>query len=126
MPVAGQDTKVAFKYYLWNSTLCESFHLPLHFAEIVCRNALHRGLTNRLTENWYNDGTFRTILDPRFLEELTSAYAQEAYQHRQNMTSHHLVSALSFGFWEHLATKRFERFLWAKGVSSNFPKRSSR
>src|SRR5271170_6897929 len=120
MPAAGQDTTAAFKYYLWNTSICESFHVSLHFAEIVCRNALHKGLTARLNENWYNDGTFRSILDKRFLVKLNDAYTQEAYQHRQYPTSHHIVSALSFGFWEHLAIKRFERFIWAKGLRHIF------
>jgi hypothetical protein len=90
MPAAGQDTKVAFKYYLWNCSLCESFHLSLHFAEIVCRNTLHAGLTARLNENWYNNSTFRTILDPKFSAQLNDAYTQEAYQHGTHLTSHHM------------------------------------
>ena len=121
MATAGQDSKVAFKYYLWNCTLCESFHLSLHFAEVVSRNAFHNGLLNRLGDTWYNNNTFRNILDMRFLKELNEAMAQEAYQHGQFMTAHHIVSALNFGFWEHLATKRFERLLWAKGIWTMFP-----
>jgi len=37
------------------------------------------------------------------------------------MTAHHLVSELSFGFWQHLLTKRFQRVLWPRGMSDTFP-----
>ena len=36
------------------------------------------------------------------------------------MTAHHVVSALTFGFWEHLVTKRFERYLWSRGLRATF------
>jgi hypothetical protein len=125
MPAAGKDRALAFKFYLWNCMLCESFHLPLHFAEIVCRNAFHEALTKRVNEYWYNDATFRTLLDRRFLDELNGALVQEGNQHGDAMTSNHVVSALTFGFWEHLCTKRFERYLWAKGVKNIFPNASN-
>jgi hypothetical protein len=45
---------------------------------------------------------------------------KERLQHGAALTVHHVVSALTFGFWEHLATKRFERFLWSKGLQNVF------
>lgn len=121
LPAAENDPRVAFRYYLWNAALCESFHLPLHFSEIVCRNAFHIGLIRRLSDHWYSDKVFNSLLDSRFQSELSAVLIQEAHDHGQNMTGHHIVAGLTFGFWEHLATKRFERFLWAKGLQAIFP-----
>lgn len=121
LPAAGKDKTAAFDYYLWNCLLCESFHLSLHFAEIVCRNGLHKGLAARCGAGWHRHVVFRKLLDPRFSGELDAAVAKESAQHGVRLTANHVVSALTFGFWEHLTTKRFERFLWAKGIGNVFP-----
>jgi hypothetical protein len=118
---ADKDKSRAFHFYLWNCSLCEAFHLSLHIAEIVCRNAIHQALLRRGDPNWFTNPTFRTILEPRFRGELDDAVYKERLQHGSGMTPHHVVSALTFGFWEHLTTKRFERFIWAKGIHLSFP-----
>jgi hypothetical protein len=121
LPAAGKDKEKAFAYYLWNCALCESFHFSLHFAEIVCRNTLNRALVQRCGKKWYKDALFIKILDQRYAAELDQVEEQETQQHGTKVTCHHICSALTFGFWEHVATKRFERFLWAKGVKAVFP-----
>jgi hypothetical protein len=121
MPAAGMDGDRAFKFYLWNCALCEAFHISLHFCEIVCRNALNRVLTARCGAAWYENTTLLQIMDPRFRQDLQHSIDTERKQHGSRMTAHHVVSSLHFGFWEHLATKRFERFLWAKGIHVAFP-----
>jgi hypothetical protein len=113
--------QLAFRFYLWNCTLCESFYLPLHFSEVVCRNAFHKGLVRRFGDQWYSAKTLHTLLSPRFASELTDVCKEETTQHGPNMTAHHVVSGLTFGFWEHLATKRFDRYLWAHGIQAMFP-----
>jgi hypothetical protein len=120
-PAAGNNPILAMQFYLWNCALCESFHVTLHFSEIVCRNALNRALIARGGSQWFENETLIKILDTRYSHELKEAVAEERRQHKNKMTCHHVVSALTFGFWEHLTTKRFERFLWAKGVQVAFP-----
>ena len=90
-------------------------------AEIVCRNAIHRALLNRGDPYWFDNQTFCGLLEDRFRSELSDAISKERKQHGQQMNSNHVVSALTFGFWEHLTTKRFERFIWAKGIHACFP-----
>lgn len=121
MPVAFGDDAMAFRFYLWNCALCEAFFISLHFAEIVCRNAMNRALMSRSGPQWYDNATLQMLLQDRFRVELAEAVRKERQQHGGSLTSHHVVSALTFGFWEHLATKRFERFLWARGIHSAFP-----
>jgi hypothetical protein len=120
MPAAHRDENVAFRFYLWNCHLSQSFHHALHFAEIVTRNALARALQRRCGV-WRNDHIFRSVLGEEYTKELDRCIKQEFEQHRDYMTDNHIISALSFGFWNQIATKRFERFLWARGVSQVMP-----
>lgn len=121
LPAADGSQQDAFRLYLWNCALCEAFYLPLHVAEVACRNAIHKRLLDRLGDQWFDNPTFRKILSDRQYKHLIDAIADERAQHGLLMTSHHLVSALMFGFWEHLLTKRFERLLWPLGVTAAFP-----
>lgn len=121
LPAADGSQRLAFEYYCWNLVLCEAFVTPLHFAEVVCRNALNRALIARAGGAWFQDHTLISILDQRFRDELAEAVRKERNQHGERLTAHHIVSALTFGFWEHLTTKRFERYLWARGVQPVFP-----
>ena len=46
--------------------------------------------------------------------------------HGEHFSAHHVVSALTFGFWQHLLTRRFDRLLWPQGVHVCFPNAPSR
>lgn len=121
LPVSSGDAESAFQMYLWNCALSEAFYPSLHFAEIVCRNAIHNALIGRLGDKWYEHETFIKVLDPRFASELQMAVRDELRQHGTKMTSNHVVSALTYGFWDHLTTRRFERLLWKGGIAAYFP-----
>lgn len=121
MPAAGGSQADAFRLYLWNCALCEAFYLPLHIAEISVRNAIHHRLSERLGEQWYDNGTFKNILANRQDDDLASAVREERQRHGVLMSRHHLVSSLSFGFWQHLLTNRFNRLLWPRGMAEAFP-----
>jgi hypothetical protein len=100
----------------------ESFHISLHFAEIVCRNAINNRLLSRFGPTWFHNATFIKVMDRRFSDELADAVEVELKQHDDNMTAHHIVSALTYGFWQHLLTKRFDRMLWSNGgLRHSFP-----
>jgi len=118
-PAAADGAVSAADMYLWNCALCEAFYLPLHIAEISSRNAIHSALLYK-GERWYEDTTFRRILDAHYLSELEKALADERDQHGAVIDAHHLVSALSMGFWQHMTTRRFERFLFPKGIQKTF------
>jgi hypothetical protein len=121
MPAAENDIHTAFRFYIWNCQLCEAFYLPLHFVEILVRNALHRALRARLGIGWYKHSIFIQLLDEHYRFALEDAVSDEARNGHGTVTDDDIVSALPFSFWQHLATKRFERFIWAKGVRLAFP-----
>jgi hypothetical protein len=121
LPAAGGSQEDAFQLYLWNCALCEAFYLPLHISEVVVRNAMQTLLLSRLGEQWYANTTFRSLLDMKYAKSLDGAIDDERKQHGILLTSHHVVSAVSFGFWQHLLTKRFDRLLWQRGLRVAFP-----
>ena len=121
LPAAKGDPEAAFAMYSWNLSLCETFVIPLHYGEIVSRIALHRSLVAQTGKKWFDEPTFRALLDPRHRQALDHAVASENTKHGGAATAHHVVSALSLGFWRHLTTPRFDRYLWAAGVAAHFP-----
>ncbi len=121
LPAAAGSREDAFSLYLWNCTLCEAFYLPMHFAEIIIRNAIHNQLINRHGEVWYENRAIIGNLDPRRETEFDELLKTERARHGNKLTCHHLVAELSFGFWQHLLTKRFQRVIWATEIRSAFP-----
>lgn len=121
MAASNKDKALAFEIYIWNCELSETFYFSLHFAEVVCRNAIHFALVSRFSHTWFEEQIFLRILDKKYADELANVIEKETRQHDKTFTAHHVVSALSFGFWEHLTAKRFERLLWAKGIHHCFP-----
>lgn len=121
LPAAAGSREDAFRLYCWNGLLCEAFYLPLHFAEIAVRNAINGHLINRFGDRWYENRAIIGNLDPKRQADLSELIEAETRRHRQKMTCHHLVSEMSFGFWQHLLTKRFNRVIWARGVAVAFP-----
>jgi hypothetical protein len=117
----GPNLADLFKFYMWNCALSEAFYLPLQMAEIAARNAIHRALIARVGQNWYQDAKFTSLLSARYLGELNNCVAEETAQHGANVSCHHVCSGLTFGFWEHLTTSRFNRLLWKWGIRHNFP-----
>ncbi|PZX13400.1 Abi family protein [Celeribacter halophilus] len=118
-PAAGDAGVAREDIYLWNCDLADAFQFALHMAEITCRNSIHSALLYK-GDRWFEDSTFRKLLDGPRLNDLDMALADERAQHAESFDTHHLVSALSFGFWEHLTTKRFKRYLFPKGFQKNF------
>jgi hypothetical protein len=121
LPAAAGGREDAFKLYCWNCSICEAFYLPLHFAEIAVRNAINSHLIHRLGNEWFDNRALVGTLDARRQSDLKALLADERKKHGDKMTCHHLVSELSFGFWQHLLTKRFGRIVWATGIRTAFP-----
>ena len=113
--------QLKIEIYLWNCELCEAFYFPLKMAEISLRNTMQKALRIKFKNPWYHDASFRTILDTRHRQNLDHAIQNEKNQHKQKISDDHIVSSLSFGFWHHLMTKRFNRTIWKNGINYQFP-----
>lgn len=115
------DPTAALVLYLWNARLCESFYFPLQVAEIVVRNAIHNAVVHRYGDDWWSNAHFIGELKRKYQDDLSMAIADERAKHGKNLTKHHIVSVLSFGFWQNLTTTRFRHLLWKRGLKHQFP-----
>lgn len=111
----------AVEIYLWNCRLAQAFMFPLHICEVTTRNAIQGGLRVRFIKPWYEQETFKSLLDHRNRDDLERTVIEEKKLHRELLTDDHIVSSLTFGFWGHLTTKRLDRALWNRGTKHNFP-----
>ena len=111
----------AVNIYLWNCRLAEAFNFPLHMCEIIIRNSIQRSLRVRFANPWFEQDAFLSLLDRKHRDDLSRTVSEEREMHNIRMSDDHVVSSLSFGFWEHLTTKRFDRTLWLRGIKHSFP-----
>lgn len=104
------DFELLVNYY-WNVALAEALHSSLHATEVALRNSIHSGFSQRFgTTEWYD-------ID-NLLEEhdsgLVSAVRQGAAVRNQPApTADQMVSRLSFGFWTHMVSSRYDEAIWS-------------
>ena len=115
------DRYLALRLYVWNARLCEEFYLPLQMAEIAIRNTIHQTIMRRFGNQWFSDSRFTSQLTQKYQDELPRVAQQERDAHRGAFTVDHLVSGMTFGFWVHLLTARYENLLWQQGMKRSFP-----
>lgn len=121
MSAAKNDRHMALRLYIWNIRICESFYLPVQFAEVGARNAIMVPVNKRFKAQWYDAPAFQNILTPRFQNELKETVAKQKRKHGQAMMGHHVVSALSLGFWVEMMSASYDQHLWANGIHNSFP-----
>lgn len=115
------DRNRSLRTYVWNAQLCEAFYLPLQFSEVTVRNAIHKTLTRRFGAEWPTDPACVEQLPRRYQDEVHKAVHDERNARGAAFTVDHVVANMTFGFWVHLLTSRYENILWNGGVSRSFP-----
>lgn len=89
--------------------------------EVAVRNGVHAALSARYGTAWYASKAFTTQLTKRYQDELAATVADEQQARGSAFTVDHVVGSMTFGFWVHLLTSRYEKRLWANGMSIAFP-----
>lgn len=118
---ASYNKHYALRLYVWNIRLCEAFYLPAQIAEVSVRNAIHCALLAKHGPDWYLRGSFLCTLPERLRKELDDVIRTERAVYGTDMTTDHLVSGLSLGFWQHLLTKNYEGVFWPISFATCFP-----
>lgn len=97
--------------YYYDIELSEAFYPALRTLEIVLRNSLWHAITNMLqNKNWLIESS--VLLEQ---EKKTVVETQEKikrYYPTRTQDIDHLISELSFGFWNNLLNLRYERIFW--------------
>lgn len=121
LPAANGDKHLALRLYIWNARLCESLYLPLQFAEVAARNAIHIPVGKRFGDRWYENPKFINLLPDRMKGELSETVRKQRKRRGNLLDGNHVIAGLSFGFWASLMTSAFDKQLWMHGVAASFP-----
>lgn len=115
------DRHRCLRLYVWNARLCEEFYLPCQMAEVAIRNAIHNTLTRRFSAAWFDNARFTSRLVEKYRDELSRIATSQKGLRGAAFTENHVVAELTFGFWVHLLTSRYDELLWQGGVFRSFP-----
>jgi hypothetical protein len=117
--VANQDDPSAIALYAWNAKISAALFVPLHFCEVVVRNAASQALELLYGPRWPWDLTLLLSLpDPR-----------RAYSPRKDLrnvasvqpTTGKVIPELKFVFWQEIFALRHGVRIWDLHYKSVFP-----
>ena len=120
---AKGDRKQALRLYLYNARLAKACLFPLGSAEVVLRNAVSSGLSDRFGPEWFRLDTSDTGIPASSaaslaitIERLEADKRWLAYGDRQGQ----VIASLPFEFWCGLLRSCTER-LWQTCLRDSFP-----
>ncbi|MGQ0664376.1 MAG: hypothetical protein ACT4P2_12530 [Pseudomonadota bacterium] len=117
---AGHDASRAAVLYVWDLRLAQAFHLPLHVAELMIRNALDGIFRRQFGNDWPNARAFVTVLDRQRNGDLVIARQRLAVR-RMPFDVDRIVATLPFGFWVGMLAPRYGPPIWHKHLRAAFP-----
>jgi hypothetical protein len=134
LSLANSNEALAIALSEWDIALGSAWWESLALFEVAIRNAIDRGMTNRM-KRFGNESDWLSDAWNEFGRSNTSARHSQPYaeierarvrlQNKGAAVSHERVlSELSFGFWHQLLSKRFTSFL--PDLISQFPNLPSR
>ncbi len=108
--VKGDDDPSALALYAWNARVSGELLAPLHFCEVVIRNAVSDALEAQYGHQWpWSQGFERSLPDPQVgyspRKDLLSA------RRNKNATGS-VIPELAFVFWQKMFTSRYDARLW--------------
>lgn len=128
--ITAGDRELALRLYTWNTAISAAFYGPLQGLEIALRNAMHRQLSMKYGEDWYDNSACG--LDAGTLRRIEKAKSNLSRGHYA-IDPPHVVAELPFGFWVSLlgrggwaaapetGKKNYEMTLWRPALYRAFP-----
>lgn len=118
----------AIHLYAWNAAISAAFIHPLHFCEVVVRNAVSEALTATYGAHWpWSQGFFLSLPDPggsafKPRQALLAARQKAEQSAGGNPPSaDKAIAEMSFAFWESMFTARYDHGLWDNHLKRLFP-----
>lgn len=120
-----QNLFEATTLYEWNVRISSALTIPLHFFEIVNRNAILSAIIEVYGADWYETESFRLALpnprgnfySPR--NDLSNVVRNLRYD--GVLSAGKVVAELKFVFWEQMLTKRHDKRLWERYFTLSYP-----
>ncbi|WP_256671277.1 Abi family protein [Pseudomonas sp. EMN2] len=123
----------AINLYAWNAAISAAFIHPLHFCEVVVRNAVSEALTATYGAQWpWSQGFFLSLPEqagPVFKpRQALLAARQKAEQSAGGNppSTDKAIAEMSFAFWESMFTARYDHGLWDNHLKRLFPNAPAR
>ena len=115
----GASSNDAVDLYEWNAELASSLLLPLHYFEVVLRNAVHDALTQAYRETWPWDARFVNSVPLNHGHYLPRGDIQGVRAWCSSTGK--VIPELKFVFWEHMLTRRYDAAIWSAQFTAVFP-----
>ena len=119
------DAASALALYTWNAQISAAFMLPLHFVEVLTRNAAAEGIETVYGARWpWSHGFEQSLQSP--------PPKSHSYNPRRDLTSTRsgrptagkVIPEVKFVFWQKMFTARYDQRLWDQQILSLFPNAS--
>lgn len=121
LAASAGDADAAVALYCWNVEASAAFTVPMHWAEIAVRNAMHARLAVHFgRDDWWKGAP----LDQNGRRKVDQAREVLGRLGKDPAVSDSVVAELSFGFWVSLLASRYHRTLWTPVLWRAFPGRS--
>ncbi|MDO4636016.1 MAG: Abi family protein [Lautropia sp.] len=116
MATQGQvDPKAALELYAWNAEISGALLFPLHVCEVAIRNAVAEVLETIHGEHWPREQAFKRLLHKKMRDDLQTA------ANKAGNTTSKVIPELTFSFWQHMFTSRYDSRIWNKYLHDVLP-----
>lgn len=117
--VRGQHQDKALELYEWNAEVSSALLLPMHYFEVILRNAVHEAISLAYQEQWPWDGSFVSSVRSKV------GWYQPKQDLRKNAlrysTTGKVIPEVKFAFWEQMFTASYDDALWKPHLGTVFP-----
>ncbi|WP_407311686.1 Abi family protein [Pseudomonas sp. nanlin1] len=115
--------------YAWNAQVAAAFMYPLHFCEVLVRNAVAEVLTTTYGPQWpWDNGFFLSLPNPSSPSAfkprnavLAARKKAEDFAGVGTPSTDKAIAEMSFAFWQSMFTARYDHGLWTNHLKTVFP-----
>ncbi|AVB17693.1 MULTISPECIES: Abi family protein [Pseudomonas syringae group] len=115
--------------YAWNAQAAAAFMYPLHFCEVLVRNAVAEVLTATYGPQWpWDNGFYLSLPNPSGPSAFRPRNAVLAARKKAEdiagegiPSTDKAIAEMSFAFWQSMFTARYDHGLWANHIKTVFP-----
>jgi hypothetical protein len=119
--IKGDDDPRAVALYTWNAQISAALLIPLHFCEVVVRNAAADALEAVYGPRWPWNRVFVLSLPNPPRRNIYNARANLIRVASQQPSTGKVIPELNFVFWQEMFTHRHDVRLWDPHLKRVFP-----
>lgn len=114
-----QSQNEAIELYEWNAEISSALLLPMHYFEVVLRNAVHDALSLAYQEQWPWDGSFVSSVRMKVGKYKPKNDLQQTASRYH--TTGKVIPEMKLAFWEQMFTNSYDDAVWKPYLGTVFP-----